>query len=419
MKQLRFTNGDGTLDITYLVDLIGTNDACTVYQVIQKVNNVETSFGLNAAAYAAGFTDNHGVASQQTTLTVMKAFASDNNYTLIEYTPGAAPVTHHSLTALNITTSSLTAKVHAVLQKETAVLVGTIPTATRQVETATIVGTIEAAGAGDATVTVTAAGLPGNSVVKAVAVENNDTAAQVATKIRASLAADADITALYSVGGLDADVVLTAITAADNDDTLNIAYTNDSCLGLTPDATSADTTPGVASGAGNATITVTSALLDADEVISVALADGDAAAVGIGTKVRAALNANTNITTNFTVGGSGANVSLECKLPAANDDTLNIAYTNDTCTGLTPDASSNHTTAGAAGTLVNQTLVAEGGNAPYVWTTASTLPSGVVLRPAGVLYGLPMEAGTFPVVLTVTDRFGITDTANSMNLVIS
>lgn len=415
MKQLRFANGDGSLDITYLVDLIGTNDACTVYQVIQKVNNVNTPFGLNAAAYQAGFNDK----KEPTTLTVMKAFASDNNYTLTEYTEGAVPVVHHSLTALAVTTNALTAKVHGVLQKETAVLVGTIPTATRQVETATIVGTIEAAGGGDATVTVTATGLPGNSVVKSVAVANNDTAAQVATKIRAALAADTDITALYSVGGLDADVVLTATVARANDDTLNVAYTNDTCAGLTPDATSADTAAGVVSGAGNATITVTSALLDADEVISVALADGDAAAVAIGTKVRAALNANTNITTNFTVGGSGANVSLECKLPAANDDTLNIAYTNGTCTGLTPDATSNDTTAGAAGTLVNQTMRAVGGNTPYVWTTASTLPPGVTFSTAGVLYGIPMAADTYPIVVRCTDRFGIYDESVSMDLVIS
>ena len=40
MKELRFANADGTIDITYLVDLIGTNDDCTVYDVIQKVNRV-------------------------------------------------------------------------------------------------------------------------------------------------------------------------------------------------------------------------------------------------------------------------------------------------------------------------------------------------------------------------------------------
>lgn len=297
MKQLRFANGDGSLDITYLVDLIGTNDACTIYQVIQKVNNVNTPFGLNATAYQAGFNDK----KEPTTLTVMKAFASDNNYTLTEYTEGAVPVVHHSLTALAVTTNALTAKVHGVLQKETA----------------TIVGTIEAAGGGGATVTVTAAGLPGNSVVKSVAVANNDTAAQVATKIRAALAADTDITALYSVGGLDADVVLTATVAR------------------------------------------------------------------------------------------------------ANDATLNIAYANDTCAGLTPNATSNNTTAGAAGTLVNQTMVAVGGNTPYVWTTASALPPGVTFSTAGVLYGLPMAADTYPIVVRCTDRFGIYDESVSMDLVIS
>lgn len=537
MKQLRFANGDGSLDITYLVDLIGTNDACTIYQVIQKVNNVDTPFGLNAAAYAAGFPDIHGVYSQLTTLTVLKAFAEDNNYTLTEYTPGAAPVIYHSLTALAVTTAALTAKVHGVLQKETAVLVGTIPTATRQIETATVVGTIpsdvlqietavvvgtiEAAGVGDATFTITGSdinaspkavtvavanddtaeqvaakaviainndadvslrylassnganlvltrkvvaandatlniaytndtclgltpdatsndtlagslsgagnatviltvdGMTGTPKTKSVAVAAGDNAAAIAGKIRVALSADADLTALYGVGGEGADIVLTAITAAANDATLNISIDNGTCSGITQDLTSTDTEAGVASGAGNATVTVTSALLDAPEVISVALVDGDEAAVEIGTKVRAALNANSDITDNFTVGGSGANVSLECKLPAANDATLNIAYTNGTCSGLTPDATSDNTTAGAAGTLVNQTMAAVGGNIPYVWTTASALPPGVTFSTAGVLYGLPMAAATYPIVVRCTDRFGIYDESVSMDLVIS
>lgn len=113
-----------------------------------------------------------------------------------------------------------------------------------QKETATIVGTIT--GSGNATVTVTAAGLTGSPITLSVAVLNLDTAAQVATKIRAALNANAVIAAFFTVGGAGDDVTLEKLGAsALNDATFNIAYTNDDCTGLTPDATSADTTAGV------------------------------------------------------------------------------------------------------------------------------------------------------------------------------
>lgn len=112
-----------------------------------------------------------------------------------------------------------------------------------QVETAVVVGTITLGG--NATVTVTAAGMTGSPKAISVAVLLNDTAAQVAAKIRTALALDADVTALFSVGGTGADVSLTALQSAANDATLNIAYTNDTCTGLTPDASSNNTTAGV------------------------------------------------------------------------------------------------------------------------------------------------------------------------------
>lgn len=106
-----------------------------------------------------------------------------------------------------------------------------------------IVGTIT--GAGNATVTVTAAGMTGSPKDISVAVALNDTDAQVAAKVRTALAADADVTAMFGVSGTGANVVLTALQSAANDATLNIAYTNDTCTGLTPDATSNNTTAGV------------------------------------------------------------------------------------------------------------------------------------------------------------------------------
>jgi predicted secreted protein len=48
----------------------------------------------------------------------------------------------------------------------------------------------------------------------------------------------------------------------------------------------------------------------------------------------------------YHVGGSGAEVVLTRKTAVANVADLNIAYTNNTCTGLTPDATSDNTVVG-------------------------------------------------------------------------
>ncbi len=129
---------------------------------------------------------------------------------------------------------------------------------TAQVETATIVGTITTAG--NMTVTVTSADVAGSPLAISVAVADSDTASQVATKVRTALTANTAISAYFTAGGSSADVTLTHKGTVQqtiqgtstpaypaNDATLNIAYTNDTCAGLTPDATSTDTTAGVAS----------------------------------------------------------------------------------------------------------------------------------------------------------------------------
>ncbi|MBI3654069.1 MAG: hypothetical protein HY231_23815 [Acidobacteria bacterium] len=115
-----------------------------------------------------------------------------------------------------------------------------------QVETATVVGTIGASGAGNATVIVTSAGMSGSPITLNVAVANNDTASQVATKIRTALNANATIAARFTIGGSGADITLTRVAAAANDATLNVSIDNGTCTGLTSAPTSANTTAGVA-----------------------------------------------------------------------------------------------------------------------------------------------------------------------------
>lgn len=114
-------------------------------------------------------------------------------------------------------------------------------TPVQQVETATIVGTVTKEGT--ATVTVTSA-LYAAPVVMHVAVAVNDDASAVAEKIRAYIAPL--VADHFTVSGSGADVVLTTKVADANDATLNIAYTNGTCEGLTQDASSTDTTAGVA-----------------------------------------------------------------------------------------------------------------------------------------------------------------------------
>ncbi len=100
--------------------------------------------------------------------------------------------------------------------------------------------------------------------------------------------------------------------------------------------------------AGNAKVTITgSGITGSPKDISVAVALNDSAAV-VAQKIREALAADAAITALYSVGGYVADVVFTRKIAAVNDDTLNIAITNDTCAGLTPVAYSKDTTAGAA-----------------------------------------------------------------------
>lgn len=112
-----------------------------------------------------------------------------------------------------------------------------------QVETATIVGTIT--GSGNATFTITSAIVTGSPLAVSVAVLVDDTPTMVAAKAAVTLNANAAVSAGFTATSNAATLILTAKKSAANDATLNIAFTNGTCTGLTPNATSADTTAGV------------------------------------------------------------------------------------------------------------------------------------------------------------------------------
>lgn len=115
---------------------------------------------------------------------------------------------------------------------------------TAQEETAVIVGTIT--GNGNATFTVTHAGLAGSPLATSVAVLIGDTPTNVATKAAAALNAVGAIATHMVFRSSGVNLIARLVDAVANDATLNIAYTNGTCAGLTPDALSNDTTAGVA-----------------------------------------------------------------------------------------------------------------------------------------------------------------------------
>lgn len=122
-----------------------------------------------------------------------------------------------------------------------------------QVETATAAGTIS--GTGNASVTITAANLPGSPIVLAVPVVNGDTAAQWADKVRIFIAAHALLKEFFFVSGASTSIVLTTKYIVANDATLNIALANGTCTGITAAPTSADTTSSSVTLPQNPTIT--------------------------------------------------------------------------------------------------------------------------------------------------------------------
>lgn len=107
-----------------------------------------------------------------------------------------------------------------------------------QVETATVAGTI--VNPGNATVIVTCTGMTDSPITTNVAVLAADTASVVAGKIRTALQGVANITSYLTVGGSGVYVTLTRLNSASIAN-LNISIDNGTCSGLTPAATSANT----------------------------------------------------------------------------------------------------------------------------------------------------------------------------------
>lgn len=237
-------------------------------------------------------------------------------------------------------------------------------------------------GEGNATVVVTSSGMTGSPIILSVPVASSDTASIVASKIKAALKSNENISPLYDASVSGADVILTAKVPAANVSNLNIALSNGTCAGLTQVSTSANTTAGIApikqqeniyvtgtiGTAGNATVIVTAAgMTNSPITLSVPVASGDSA-TAVASKINAALAQNSDITDFFTISAdNGRYVRLTAKTAADNDPIFNISMDNGTCTGLTAIPTSTVDYAGNAGTKQVETLTVAG-SISYNWT---------------------------------------------------
>ena len=293
-----------------------------------------------------------------------------------------------------------------------------------QVETATVAGTIGAAGAGNATVIVTAAGMVGSPKTYSVAVANNDTAAIVAGKIFAAFNADAALKAIWTPSNPASGptIVLTRVAAAANDATLNISIDNGTCTGLTTAATSANTTAGKSQAvqtSGNLSVVVTSAQVTGSPVtVLVPVTAGDDAAA-VATKIRAGLNANSAVGSKFVASGETNAVIMTSKLKLANDSSLNVAIADGTCAGVDTAASSANTTAGVVQTAT-AVSVKNGSNVISTRTfTDETYPAANVYADLGtVSLAYKSIASSGSMMLDVTNTGGANIPTFSVQLLV-
>lgn len=121
-----------------------------------------------------------------------------------------------------------------------------LPNGIQQVITNTVVAGAGITTNGNAKNVVTAAGMPNSpkTVTTAVTTASHTTAALIATAMRTSLRADADVSSFYIVGGSGADITLTAIKPAANDPSANFTIEDDTSAGITEDTTAVQTTLG-------------------------------------------------------------------------------------------------------------------------------------------------------------------------------
>ncbi len=305
-----------------------TADDDAVGDVATKVRAALAADPDIGAAYTVGGADG-------AVLLTAKAYAANDD--TLELAMSDAPATGVTVGASGNTTGG----VLGVAQVET------IAVANGSGGVGTLVFTVTGAAMGDASPVAVDVAVTGD----------DDTVGEVATKIRAALTADEDVSAAYSVSGADANIILTARVKVDNDDTLEMALTEADGTGVSLGA-SGNTTPGVlpvlqketitvthaATAQGTLVVTVTAANMDSSpKAVNVNVDEGDSTVTLVGNKIRAALAADEDIGGFFTVSGSAGEINLTAKTDADDDGTMLIALSDAPPTAVTVGASANTT----------------------------------------------------------------------------
>lgn len=260
--------------------------------------------------------------------------------------------------------------VNGSAQVETATVIANRP----QVETLTFAGTITLDG--DVQIQFTSAVVTGSPVIVTFPAVTTDTPAQLAEKGRAALSGSAPINAQWIFTTNGADLICTARVTAANDATAEADLTDPNSTGITP-ATSVNTTAGntpvTVTTSGNAKISVTSVKLTPPTItVLFAVTSGDTPSQ-VATKAAAALTAS-QINDHFIAGSSTNTFSLTSRTLGPNDNSLNIALTNETSAGLIPNTVSADTTPG--GTPAS---VIANGTGAYSYAFSPVLSNGDTL----------------------------------------
>ena len=203
-------------------------------------------------------------------------------------------------------------------------------------------------------------------------------------------------TTLSLTGATKAYCVSATLASATNTLTIDTA-TGIATVGTAPVSQVETATIVAAAGAtssGNLAVTVTAAGVTGSPLaIPVALVTGvDTTASLIAAKVRTALGANTALGVLYTVGGSGANITLTRKVAANNDATLNIAVAAGL--GVSAITNSTDTTAGVGGVkLTNNT----GDGKDFEGVSLGTMSNitAVLVKAIAGSFALDFDSGTW------------------------
>jgi CSLREA domain-containing protein len=347
------TSPGGTLSTAGEVSLTVTAPSATISELVATAT---IPIGADAAAVAAAIQT-----ALQSNTTVDGFFFVDvtgADVTIRAKTPAA----NDPLMNLSIDSCSCVAVTPVPFSTRTP---GAAPSAgTKQVETLQVLSApsgCPGGTTGTVSVVVIANGMTGSGTPFDVTVDQSDSAATVAGKIKTFLTGGGapDVSpGFFAISGSGANVVFTANTQAPNDTTMNVRVLNGTCTVVTASVTSQS---GVAPVVGvnqvdTATVSIssppistnatgiariTAALINAGapKDIGFTVAAGDTAAA-VAIKIRNALNGDTEFFTNYTasVGDNPneADVIVTTKTPATTDGSLKLSIIGcgTSCPGL-------------------------------------------------------------------------------------